>query len=391
MTGALLLVIAGCTSSGTLVQRTGLRLALQDSELQPAASTANGLYEHELETASIVVPASSTTQKSPWCDYLREDTAAQAMIMRSPTLSGSLNNEAKSSVSLRLSLSDQLKASAMEQSAEARCRRYLAENGLQKLIFVSPQGLTAAGYRAKAEAIGRRDADIKSLRRQVQALLKNRDIDHERAAALLVLADKIVAEAREASSQAARRLDADAGSDASASKLTHELLMAEADLEDINSRMRTLDAMDISASVGWNEDADTRGFDSADDAFSGKVSFSWKLGASLPSRYEHERRAKEAKLRAIAEGEGGTVWQVATLRRAHERALGGLVGQRQKLDDAIAEAERLSRNLASVSNADFKAPLLQSRLQLIELKANRAAVNGSIEEIEANMKRLSLG
>mgnify|MGYP000892867986 CR=1 FL=1 len=39
------------------------------------------------------------------------------------------------------------------QSAEVRCRLYKAESGLHKLVFLSPQGLTAAGYRAKADTI----------------------------------------------------------------------------------------------------------------------------------------------------------------------------------------------------------------------------------------------
>ena len=155
--------------------------------------------------------------------------------------------------------------------------------------------------------------------------------------------------------------------------------------------MRTFDAFDVSASVGWNDDVNSDGLATDDQSFNGKISFSMKLGAALPKRFEHEAAAKDAKLRAIRDEEGGALWQVAVLRRAHERAIEGLVQQRGKLDAAISKAEELARMLATVDNPDFEPPLIQAKLQLIKLKADRAAVSGSISEIVGNMKKLKSG
>ena len=79
------------------------------------------------------------------------------------------------------------------------------------------------------------------------------------------------------------------------------------------------------------------------------------------------------------------------MRRAHERAIEGLVQQKGKLDEAIHKAEELSKMLASVDNPEFEPPLIQAKLQLIKLKADRAAVAGSISEIESNMRKLKAG
>lgn len=394
-----LLALAGCAANGPLLdQMTGLRLGTDDADIQVAVappSLRTTVLDLAATTASTektkIVPVKAEAPRSHWCDYLREDTAAQTTIMRSPTLSGSINDDAKASVSLGVSLSSFAKAGLMEDAADVRCQKYIAENGLQKLVFVSPQGLTAAGQKAKFKAIDGQRKEIARLRKKLASLLNKGSIDREKATAISVLADQILAEADAARSQADRRMETSIMPSASAEEYGAALLAAESDLEDINSRMRTFDAFDVSASVGWNDDVDASGFDANDQSFNGKISFSMKLGAALPSRFEHEAAAKDAKLRAIKSEEGGALWQVAILRRAHERAIEGLVQQRGKLDEAIHKAGELSRMLASVDNPEFEPPLIQAKLQLIKLKADRAAVAGSISEIESNMKKLKAG
>lgn len=400
------LLLAGCATRGPLLEQFGsLRLATDDSDtpVVPAPvplrstviePTGRGAAADDIvgsTAAAKPVPVKAELPRSHWCDYLREDTAAQTTIMRSPTLSGSIDDDAKTSLSLGLSLTGLAKADLMEQAADVRCQKYLAENGLQKLVFVSPQGLTSAGHRAKLKSIQAQKKDIARLRKRVAEALNDGSMDRERATALNVLADEILAEAEASRSQADRRTETALMPSQSADVYGAALLAAEADLEDINSRMRTFDSIDVSASVGWNDDVTADGFNANDQSFNGKLSFSMKLGAASPRRFEHEAAAKEAKLRAIQGEEGGPLWQVGVLRRAHERALAGLAQQQQQLDAAIRKAEGLAQMLAGVNNPEFVPPLIQARLQLIKLRADRAAVAGSIAEIEANMKKLKAG
>jgi hypothetical protein len=393
--GVALLVLAGCSSGGSMLGKD-LRLFTFDDGggIAEAAPVLKPTLDDtaSVETGKVkIVPATDTAVRSHWCDYLREDAAAQTTIMRSPTLGASLKDDASASVSLGMSLSGLAKASLLEKAADVRCQKYLAENGLQKLVFVSPQGLTAAGHKSRVNFIDGQRKEIARLRRKAALALSAGSMDRERATNINVLADQILADAAASRSQADRRLDATLMLNGSAKAYGEALLAAEADLEDISNRMRTFDAFDVSASVGWGDDVNDNGFEATDQSFSGKVSFSMKLGAALPKRFEHEAAAKDAKLRAIKEEEGGALWQVSLLRRAHERAIEGLVLQKGRLADAILKAEDLARMLASVDNPEFEPPLIQAKLQLIKLRADQSAVAGSISEIRANMQRLKTG
>ena len=399
--GLAVLGLAGCAGNSGLLTND-LRLGLQPdtSEIRviknsdpPALRKTTDEPVAQVKamqpaSALQVMPAASKPDKRPaWCDYLTEDTAAQTTIMRSPSLSGSVSDSGKTAVSLGVSITDFAKANVMEQSAEARCRRYMAESGLQKLVFLSPQGLTNAGFRAKAKAIVDHKKDIQTLRRRVAEAMNNGFVDRERASLLMGLADQLMAEAANAKSQADRRTADLLGSKDQASVLGKELLRAEADLEDLNSRIRTFDSVDVSVSAGWNKEIDRDNFDVQSEDFSGKVSLSVKLGALAPSRFEHERRAKQAKLQALGD-EGGALWQVNVLRLAHERALEGLAESASKIDSAIAETRKLLVALEGVDNPEFEVPGIGAKFRIIQLQADKAAVEGSIAEIRSNMKRL---
>ena len=402
--------LSGCAGTSSMLGGgEGLRLTtIEDTQpakmVEPAkknilaplfkSSILEPKKEVRIVSGPVITPVSDRQRTSAWCDYLREDAAAQSTIMRSPTVSGSLSEDASASVSVGVSLSSFAKADLVEESAEARCRKSLAEGGLQKLIFVSPQGLTAAGHKARFRHIDKQKPEIARLRNKARLAMENGTADRERTTAIELLADSIFADAAESRSQADRRFETGLlpkGRDDNARVLGRELLMAEAELEDINSRMRTFDAMDVTLSAGVSDDLNKDGVDINEDSFSGKLSFSVKLGALAPKRFEHEAAAKEAKLRAIQDQEGGTLWQVGVLRRAHERAIAGLVEQQQKLAEAIAKADKLAKMLASVDNPEFEPPLIQAKLQLIRLRADRAAVADSIAEIQGNMKRLKTG
>lgn len=339
-----------------------------------------------------VMPAHGVgSAPSRWCEYLKEDSAAEATIMRSPSVSGSVNDGGDASLGLAISLSSLHKANLVEEAADVKCRRYAAEMGLQKIAFLAPEGLTAGGFRAKANAILRQREAMAGLKADIRRQLAAGAINKEKATQLSVMVDQMAAEANAARSQADRRLVDEAGPAGDARRLGLDLITAESELEDLNSRMRTADAMDVSLHAGYNQSSVADGFDVTDNSFSGKVSFSMKLGALNPRRFEHERRAKEAKIASIRLEEGGALWQIAVLRHAHERAMEGLSESRRKLATATAEAERLVAALRAVPNPEFAGTMIAARIQVMKLRAETAGVEGSLAEIRANMDRLQAG
>ncbi|NJM29293.1 MAG: hypothetical protein HC855_03480 [Rhizobiales bacterium] len=229
-----------------------------------------------------IKPAGGVLGMSAWCEYLKEDTAAEASILRSPSLGGSVDDDGQANVNVGLSLMSFHKANLIEQAAEARCRRHLAELGLQKLIFISPQGLTAAGYRAKSERIGSFAKEVAEMRAEIDREIAAGVIDRDNATAFMVQVNELLAEGSEARSQADRRFGAEASAAGDAAQLGSDLLQAESELSDIGSRIRTADSMDVSVHAGWSENDVSDGIERFDDGLSGKVSFSMKLGAWRP-------------------------------------------------------------------------------------------------------------
>lgn len=390
-----LMGMAGCSTGSGLLSSNGdflSKLNLDSLTPTTTASTAPAppILRPRIEPSSDIkiIPAAIEQPKSAWCEHLKEDSAVQATILRAPTLNGSMNDKGMTSLGLSLSASNFVKADLAEESALVKCRRYLAETGLQKLIFVSPQNLTAAGYKAKADAIFGQKKEILRLRKSIENSMANGSIDREKATAVALLIDRLLAEASTAKSQADRRLSERVMSNKSASVLSQELLRAEADLDGIDSRMRSADSMDVSVQAGWGDDVTNNGLNVTDQSFSGKVSFSVKLGALLPQRFEHERLASEAKQRAIKNEEGGSVWQIGVLRRAHERAIAGLEESQVKLDSALQKANHLLAVLATAQQPEFEGARLNARYEIMKLKADRAGIVGSLAEIRTNLGRL---
>ncbi len=259
------------------------------------------------------------------------------------------------------------------------------------MVFVSPQNLTAAGYKAKSNAIFGQRKEISQLRKSIEKSLAGGAIDREKATSIYLLIDRLLAEASAAKSQADRRVSERLLGGQKASVLSQELLRAEADLDGIDSRMRSVDALDVSVQAGWGDDVTSSGVNVNDQSFSGKVSFSVKLGAFNPQRFEHERLASEAKQRAIKNEEGGSVWQIGVLRRAHERAIAGLEESQAKLEKAMQEATHLLAVLASVQQPEFEGARFNARYEIMKLKADRAGIAGSLAEIRVNLSRLQNG
>jgi hypothetical protein len=390
-----LLGMGGC-SNGALLSLHGLNdEPVVTSSVAPSKPEPLQLRPKVEPVNDIVLVNNNSVEKraraSSWCEQMRESTAAETTIMRSPNLSGSMADDGKASLNLSLSYSDFKRASLMEQAAEARCRKYLAETGLNVLVFVSPQNLTATGFRAKADTILGQVLAIRSLRTEIAKAMASGAIDREKATGLSVLLDQLVAEGNAAKSQADRRINARLLDGKSSETLSRELLQAEGDLDHINSEMATANSMDVKAELGWNDDVNNNGFNMNDQSFSGKVSFSMKLGALNPKRFEHEQRATEAKLRAITTEEGGAVWQVGILKQAHERAISGLAESQVHIDQALKETKHLLSILESEKVPDFEGARLSARFEIIKLKADRAGVVGSLAEIKTNLKRLKNG
>ena len=200
--------------------------------------------------------------------------------------------------------------------------------------------------------------------------------------------DQYLAEGANAKSQADRRHNEHDMSPKNADVLSQELLRAEADLDHVNSQIRTYENMDVAVQAGYGSTGTFTPGGTTAEGFTGKVSFSMKLGVADERRFDHERAATQAKLRAMEGEDGGLIWQVGVLKRAHENAIAGLVESQAKLDKAIVESTHLLAILSSVPNPEFESSRLTARYDIMKMMADRAGIVGSIAEIRANLGRL---
>jgi hypothetical protein len=297
-----------------------------------------------------------------------------------------VDDSGKLGVNLGVSISSFNKARLIEEAAQVKCRSHLAQESLQKRAVAAPVELTAAGYRAKSISILVRRDELAELREQIKYELRRGNITAEKAASLSGLIDEINLEANAAKLHAARPMPIVVKA-ADASPFGEELIQAEAELDVINRKIRTADVVDVSISAGWNDLSLRDGFDTREDSFGGKVSVSFKLGAVAPQRFEHERRARDAKLKALQEQVKTPDGQVV----AQQQALADLMQSQARLNETLADTIKLVKVLGSVSSPEFAGTFIAAKIQVVRLLVEKAAVDGSIDEIRQNMKRPKAG
>jgi hypothetical protein len=360
--------------------------------LKPTVQIADS-SDVKVKPAADVSDSNTQDKESEWCTSLREKALADSTILRSPVLGGSLDMLGKVDATVGLNYSQFRRATLGEAKAAAECRKFMAESALQKLVFTSPQNLTAAGFRSKADAVESMRMEMSKLRQNVKLAMNSGAINHEKATALFMLIDQLHSDGEAARSQSDRRYDERTYSKKAATQLERELMAAEHDLYEIESKTRTADNLDLNVQAGYTRYVSNAPIWAAQESqgISGKVSFTMKLGVVDPRRFEHERLASEAAQRAIVGEESSPIWQIGLLRRSHERAIAGLQHSVEELDRATQEAKHLVAVLADVPQPEFQGARLNAKFQLMKLRADRAGLVGSIVEIKNNLSRLKDG
>jgi len=85
------------------------------------------------------------------------------------------------------------------------------------------------------------------------------------------------------------------------------------------------------------------------------------------------------------------VGQVATQQEAQEQALVELTQSQAELSGALADTTHLVKVLGSVNSPEFAGTFIAAKIQVVRLLAEKAAVDGSIDEIRQSMKRSKAG
>ena len=329
----------------------------------------------------------AATPKSQWCRYLDNDAAARATMLRAPTVSGDINDDGRKSASMSYDVMDIRRAQLIESTAEAKCRRYLANSALNQIVVVAPNDLTRAGFAAKARIVSNRTSKLRAIKTLVRRELKTGNLDRSQATTLTLAVDKVLADGSKASSEAAKRQGNVAYDIKNVRHLAAQLFKAERDLADINSNIRSAEAVSVNLEGGWREGFVQNGIRVQNSSMFGGVKVSVKLGAFNPARKTYETIANRARIKALGSEPGSIFWKIDQLIAAHQRGRNGLISSRNQLIGARANAGRLKANLPA-GDPTYLARRYKTEIQIIKLDSEIAGVKASIRQLDANLRKL---
>ncbi len=392
------LLLGACSSTGSNT------IALTDPSLdavsvpkpRPVAAqpTAMSKFVSQAVTASetkvVKVSAARAVGRQPrsqWCRYLDNDAAARATILRAPTVSGDINDDGRKSATIAYDVMDVARARLIESTAEAKCRRYQANAALNRIVTVLPTNLTRAGFTEKAKVITARSGNLRAIKTLVQRELKTGNIDRSQATSLTLAADTVLSEGAIASSESAKRQGALAFDIKNVGNLSAQLFKAERDLADINSDIRSADAVSVNLEGGWREGFVQNGVRVQKNSMFGGVKVSVKLGAFNPARKQYEAEAARARALSLRTEPGGIFWKINELISAHQRGRAGLVSSRNQLVGSRANALRLKTSLP-LGDPVYLARRYKTEIEIIRLDAEIAAVKASIRQLDQNLQKL---
>lgn len=328
-----------------------------------------------------------TPDGSAWCTYLTETAAADATVLRAPTVSASINKDGNKGVAVNYDLSNIAKAELLDAAAQAKCRRYAANAALNRMAIASPNVLSRAGYRAKADVISRHARKLRAIKTLVRRELETGTFDRTQTSRLLLAADQIIADGAQANSESEKRQGFVAYDLDNLKELSKQLHRAETELADINSHIRSADAVAIKLSGGWRESGKEAGAIIPKSDFYGGVNFSVKLGAFNPARFEHERAATLARLRAHQSEPGSIFWKLKALEQAQISGRAGIVNALNTMISSRNTALRQKRHLPA-SDPAFLYARYEAEIAIIKLDADIAGSRATLRQIDRNLRQL---
>jgi hypothetical protein len=358
---------------------------------QPFVSNASepALNVAERSALGTVQDYSAASQQSAACHYFRNDAAATATILRSPTLAGEVTDTGNKAFAVDFDVMDLEKARLIERAAVARCHRLEAELTLDSQNIRAPHRLTRAGFQGKADAVEASENRLQSYRKKIEQALRDGNMTISQASGLKVAIAAVIADGANARSQAERRNHNGYTVRRDIGAATTDLVTATHELDQIKRRIRTAEALSLRVIGGWRDQEDSQTTpdqevtDTNPTGYYGKVKMSVRLGAFNPRRRDLENAAALAEVEALSE-EGGALWVQSLVATAHKKALSGLTNAKAQLERASAGLKRDIRTLELGDPRRYLGALLKAKIALVQTEAELAAIRDSIAEIENN-------
>ncbi|MEM8749148.1 MAG: hypothetical protein AAGF28_02525 [Pseudomonadota bacterium] len=324
------------------------------------------------------------------CRHLIAEAGAEAILLRSPTVSAQADHEGQFGASVGYDVIDLRRAQLKEELALANCRRYTAARNLQQLLVTSPQALTRAGYIAQASSLRGSRGEFASIRKRIKGALSTGLMTTTKATLLQQYLDQIAANEPRLRAEAARREAVDAIQLRDVVNLDQQLVDAERDVGELQRRLRNADTFKIKLTGGYNSSKDNQlQSQSIQDDIYGKVKISLRLGALSPRRAAFEDEMMASRVDTLFEHQSGVFWKASEIARANRSALNALKDQRAQVNSAYAAAMKNKKTYSAAYEPELLSSQLRARIDVANLGALRAGLDATIADVERLDKKLS--
>ena len=355
-------------------------------ELRPDAAKATQALRINPKNLSRVKPEADTAT----CRYLRTTADSEAIIVASPTLRASSDEDGAGSVSIGMNLLDIQKGKLLRASGDAKCRLHEAST---KINSTHKLGLEATRFTrawAKQAHIRKNLGYLKNVHNRAHSLKGQGVLTVQEANVISRQIEQLKAEMEKF------RVEADQRRDLPAVEIKHirsrhgALVEATNDLQNIDREIRTNDALELSISAGYRYNGafnDTLRRNESDGPFA-KVNLGVRLGALSPRREQLEREAAGARLDALFEEHSGTIWKAGFSDKAMKRMIADLERSHHALTAAMSKSRDTINRLTTENSPQIVRAMLIEKINHVRIGSEHAAVHAAIKQLRNNRKNL---
>jgi len=333
--------------------------------------------------------SSAGFERSARCRQILAEAGLDATMLRSPTVSATLDQDGKGGVSLGYDVLDIRRARMKVELAQLQCDRYEASVRLAQLLVTSTQALSRAGYLAKADFLSRHRKSLRGVQNRARRSVDEGLVTIHSANAVRQRINQVIAQEARTRGEAERREVVDGIQIKSTRDINKRLLDYEGRIYKLQKALRRTDAYEVSLSGGYNYDATDDPFtvDVGNDLYA-KVKVGVRLGVYHPDRSAFEDELRRSRVDALHEANTGVLWRASKLAGANGRVLENLHLQRKEVASALAEAKR---TIVAATNADdpwLVSSGLRSRIDIVALGAELAGLDATIADVSRLDKKL---
>ena len=366
--------------------------------IDPTQTSTTGLRLTEKSKQSVeafdIKPSSisriDVDTNSAACRFLRKSADSEAIIIGSPTLSASSDEDGSGSVSIGMNLLDLRKSDLIRASGDAKCRLHEATKKIEATLGLGAEATRFARNWAKQDYLRKHLGEMQNISKRAsgyvqQGMMTTQDATRVRTE-ISVLRSEM--EAAKAKASLGQNLPAITPNDV---RSRHgALIEATNDLQNIEREIRTNDALELSLSAGYryNDEFNNDLQRSANAGGFARINVGIRLGALTSRRNTLEEEAAGARLDTLFEENAGTVWKSGFSERAINRMLKDLKKSEAELDRAMIRAKQTIAKLEEDEDQTTLSVKLSVKIEIIRIGANRAEVRAAIKQLQNNQKNI---